>query len=106
MGAWLSVNSEAIYSTKPWTHQNDTITPTVWYTSKKLPTKGTNVYAILLDWPKGGILTLGAPDATYGNKITLIGYKGSGLWLVKRPMGGISIQVPPISINDMPCDWA
>ena len=31
MGDWLSVNGEAIYSSKPWTHQNDTVTPGVWY---------------------------------------------------------------------------
>jgi len=30
-GAWMSVNEEAVYATKPWRHQNDTITPYVWY---------------------------------------------------------------------------
>ena len=30
MGAWLKVNGEAIYSSKPWKHQNDTLTPQVW----------------------------------------------------------------------------
>ena len=29
-GGWLQVNGEGIYSTKPWTHQNDTITSGVW----------------------------------------------------------------------------
>ena len=29
-GAWMKVNGEAIYSSKPWTHQNDTTTPGIW----------------------------------------------------------------------------
>ena len=30
MGEWLSVNGEAIYSTKPWKVQNDTVNKDVW----------------------------------------------------------------------------
>lgn len=30
-GDWLRVNGEAIYSSKPWSHQNDTIAKNVWY---------------------------------------------------------------------------
>ena len=30
MGKWLKVNGFGIYKTKPWTYQNDTITPNVW----------------------------------------------------------------------------
>ena len=30
MGDWLAINGEAIYSSKPWTHQNDSVTPGVW----------------------------------------------------------------------------
>ena len=30
MGAWLKVNGEGIYGSKPWTFQNDTLTPGVW----------------------------------------------------------------------------
>jgi alpha-L-fucosidase len=30
IGAWLNINGEAIYSTKPWTYQNDTLAAGVW----------------------------------------------------------------------------
>ena len=31
LGSWLRTNGEAIYSSKPWTNQNDTITENIWY---------------------------------------------------------------------------
>ncbi len=30
-GAWMKINGDAIYASKPWKHQNDTTTPGVWY---------------------------------------------------------------------------
>jgi alpha-L-fucosidase len=30
LGQWLGVNGEAIYESKPWTHQNDTLTKNIW----------------------------------------------------------------------------
>jgi alpha-L-fucosidase len=30
LGAWLNDNGQAIYKTKPWTYQNDTLYSGVW----------------------------------------------------------------------------
>ncbi|KAF5277101.1 hypothetical protein FQA39_LY06339 [Lamprigera yunnana] len=49
LGWWLRINGDAIYKTKPWTYQNDTIGDT-WYTSKE-----STVYALTLDWPDNDI---------------------------------------------------
>lgn len=55
IGKWLSINGEAIYSSKPWTAQNDTLTKNVWYTSNN-----GAVYAIVLFWPEDNTVKLGS----------------------------------------------
>lgn len=35
-GKWLDVNGESIYSSKPWKHQNDTITKDIWLVTQEL----------------------------------------------------------------------
>lgn len=61
MGDWLRINGEAIYGTRPWVYQNDTVQSNVWYTSKRCPlnviympdikTCERFVYAIFLTYP-------------------------------------------------------
>lgn len=48
MGQWLTLNGEAIYGSKPWTSQNDTITPNVYYTQSK---NSSDVFATFIGWP-------------------------------------------------------
>lgn len=55
LGTWLSVNGEAIYYSKPWTAQNDTLTPGVWYTTSN---DQKIIYAITLKWPDNNVLQL------------------------------------------------
>jgi alpha-L-fucosidase len=104
-GDWMLVNDEAIYSTRPWIHQNDTLTPGVWYTSK-LSGKSPIVYAITLSWPLGGVLTLGSATPTAQTSVTMLGYKGRNIKWVPRPEGGMDILMPILSDNKMPCQWA
>ncbi|XP_013106026.1 putative alpha-L-fucosidase [Stomoxys calcitrans] len=55
MGQWLKVNGEAIYASRPWLQQNDTVTPGVWYTSRSNSDISQNgdifVYAMVLEYP-------------------------------------------------------
>lgn len=55
IGKWLSINGEAIYSSKPWTAQNDSLTENVWYTSNN-----GAVFAIVLFWPESNFVKLGS----------------------------------------------
>ncbi|XP_071115108.1 alpha-L-fucosidase-like [Haliotis cracherodii] len=107
MGQWLKVNGEAIYSSRPWTYQNETSPPELWYTSKK-SSEGTDVYAIILSWPTEGVITLHRPAPDPANTVvTLLGYSsGAFEWTSAGPTGGISITIPVIPANKMPCKWA
>lgn len=71
LGAWLSVNGEAIYQSKPWQVQNDSLS-NVWYTIKD-----KSVYGIALSWPERSVLKLGsALDLFKASdvKVNLLGY--------------------------------
>jgi len=71
-GAWLAINGEAIYSTKPWTVQNDTLTGSVWYTQSK---DENQLYASILEWPDNNTLFLGSirvPQDQY--QMHILGY--------------------------------
>ena len=57
-----------VYSSKPWTHQNDTLTAGVWYTQRQ-----GSVYAIVLDWPEHDILQLGAVSLAADSKVFMLG---------------------------------
>ncbi|CAG2169798.1 unnamed protein product, partial [Oppiella nova] len=72
LGDWLNVNGEAIYKSKPWTHQNDTLTKDVWYTQN-----GQAVYAMVLFWPKNNEVELGSVAHTSVSNVQMLGVEGN-----------------------------
>ena len=109
VGSWLTFNGDAIYASKPWTHQNDTTTSGVWYTMKKDNTlrfgaSTTTVYAIVLNWPAGGLLKLGSIEPTSNMSVRMLG-AGWPLKWSKGVSGGINVEMPLLPL-DTPLRWA
>ena len=96
IGEWLEVNGEAIYGTKPWEHESDG--EFVRYTSK-----GDAVYAICLNWP-GPELVLSAPKPGSGTVVTILGRDEPLNWEIAG--GNMRIEVPPLSVDEVPCSHA
>lgn len=114
LGAWLAVNGEAVYGSRPWKHQRDQLASQVWYTSKPgQPPAGPTVYAFVLKWPRGSNLTLGALELTDGANITMLGVPDLRLSSAVRKnteSGGgtaaLVVTLPPLTPDILPTPWA
>jgi len=108
VGAWLNVNGEAIYGTRPWRiygegptkvaagsfHDTDTTR----YTAEdfRFTTKGDVLYAIGLGWPTNGEAVIHSLASTAGTKhvqsVTLLG-SDAKLQFDQRP-DGLHVRMP------------
>ncbi|KAK7102827.1 hypothetical protein V1264_020994 [Littorina saxatilis] len=104
LGQWMQVNGDGIYGSHPWTYQNDTKNPDVWYTMKA-DGSSKDVYAFVLKWPTNDVLTLGAPVPTSTTKVTLMGYQAP-LNFTKTGSQGVSVQLSEVQYALLPCEWA
>lgn len=66
--------------------------------------KGTTVYAIVLDWPKNNKLNLGSLDAVASNKIYMLGYPNRLKFTSHG--AGVTITFPFLAPNELPSQWA
>lgn len=95
------MNGEAIYNTRPWKYQNDTINSNVWYTQNS-----GIVYAILLQFPSNQKVVLGAPTTSSSTKVSLLGFEGIINWSPTASGAGLTINLLPMSPVNAPCQWA
>ena len=93
IGAWLDVNGDAIYGTRPWTNFAE---GTIRFT-----TKGDRLFAISLGWP-GDSVTIKPVSAALGKvaKVELLGHDGPIEFTQNE--SGLTVKMPP----DKPCDYA
>jgi alpha-L-fucosidase len=123
IGAWLKVNGDAIYGTRPWRVVEDgknippvsyahgggfqgvmgKYTKSNWRKSVRYTSKDGAVYAISLAWP-GKELVLSAPVPSEGATAAMLGVPGNLEW---RSEGGkMIIEVPQLSVAEVPCRYA
>jgi alpha-L-fucosidase len=98
LGAWLKVNGEGIYSTRPWTRASD---GEICYTRSK---DGKYVYIICLTWP-GKELKVKDISPVTGSKITMLGRKGKLKWIKNDTDINIKIPLGLQNENKRPCKY-
>jgi len=116
-GRWMALNSEAIYSTRPWKLAGEGPTkaggslyggqgPRFVAEDFRFTTKGDTLYAIAMAWPdnrKLVIKSLASDSPHYHGEVARVGLLGSDSNLVwSRTMEGLTVTLP----EARPCDYA
>lgn len=107
IGAWLKINDEAIYGTRPWKTYgegptkvvagsfHDTATSAYTPQDIRFTTKNGVLYAIALGWPSDGKLTIHSLVASSGlrvHDVSLLGSNAKIQW--KQEPDGLHLELP------------
>jgi alpha-L-fucosidase len=117
MAAWMMVNGEAIYGTRPWkifgegptVAASGSFKENTAYTPQdiRFTTKGGNLYAIALGWPADGkvvVTSLAKTDDVNVNQIErveLLG--GKGELQFTQTAAGLTVELPAQKTSDVAC---
>uniref|UniRef100_A0A3Q3GAZ8 Alpha-L-fucosidase n=1 Tax=Labrus bergylta TaxID=56723 RepID=A0A3Q3GAZ8_9LABR len=91
VGAWLKINGEAIYASKPWRIQIENSTVPVWYTFQ-----GSSVFAIMTTKPPKPTVQLMEPKTSPTTTVTLLGSQKPLPWSPVNPNAGLTILLPEL----------
>ena len=97
-GAWLGVNSEAIYGTRPWNIFKEG--EDLRFTRGK---DGKYLYAIAMKWP-GKTMVIRSVRPVEGSEIFMLGVKHPLQW--RQDNQGLVIEIPQAIEQHKPCDQA
>jgi alpha-L-fucosidase len=114
IGAWLQMNGEAIYGTRPWAKFGEGPTDVVegsFHDSDAQPftardyrftTKGNVLYAIMMAWPENGEAVIHAlsqttMDASTIRSVSLLGFDGTLSY--EQKADGLHVQLPARAVG-------
>jgi alpha-L-fucosidase len=89
LGAWLDLNGEGIYGTRPWKRAEG---ETAEGMKVRFTEKDVTVYAFVLGEPKGKSLTIQGVKLKEGAAVTVLGAKGGMKWTQKG--GDVEVELP------------
>jgi alpha-L-fucosidase len=115
-GAWMAINGEAIYGTRPWKIAGEGVArqdghpyaaaPVYTASDIRFTVKGDALYAIAMGWPTDGKLvfrSLATGTPHFKGEIARIGLLGSAATLAwSRSAEGVTVRLPA----QPPCEFA
>jgi alpha-L-fucosidase len=118
LGAWVAINGEAIYSSRPWRVYGEGTSDSTGVSlyrgslppfvngDMRFTTRGDTLYAIALAWPEDGklvIRSLASDSPHHRGEVARVGLLGGASNLNwSRDADGLTVTLP----QEPPCDYA